>query len=73
MPKVIYNVEIEVDVTEAGEELLKVAGREVVSGINTSLDHNQNVDDIKVTAVEASVSLNINCLPDEEIAELAAT
>jgi len=70
MAKVTYNVEVEVEVTDANAELLKVAGRELIAGISSSLDQNQNVDDIVVSAIEANVSLNVDCMPDEEINEL---
>jgi len=70
MAKVTYNVKVEVEVSDAGAELLKVAGRELIAGLNASLDHNQNVEDIKVSFVEANVSLNVNCMPEEEINEL---
>lgn len=71
MAKVEYSVKVYIDVEEATPELLKVAGREVIAGINTSLDHNQNVTDITVTDVNATVALSVDCMPDEEIGELA--
>ena len=69
--KVIVVAEIEIDVADTGADLIKVAGREVAAGINSSLDQNQNVEDIRITVLEANVQLVVNCLPDEEIAELA--
>jgi len=72
MARVNYQVTVEVEVSDANAELLKVAGRELISGINVSLDQNQNVDDIKVSSIQASVSLNVDCMPDKEIDELAA-
>jgi len=72
MAKVTLSVSVEVEVSEVTPELLKVVGREVIAGINTSIDNNQNVEDIEVSAIEAKVSLSVDCMPDEEIGELAA-
>lgn len=72
MAKVTYSVKVSVELSETTEELKKVAAREVIAGINTSLDHNENVEDIEVTAISAEeIIINkIDCMPDV-ISELA--
>jgi len=67
MAKVSYVVRVEVEITNTTPELVKVAGREILSGINTSVDQNQNVEDIEVTGLDAEVSLNVDCMPEDEI------
>ena len=72
MAKVTYSVNVVVEVDDTNPELIKVAGREIISGINSSLDQNQNVEDIIVTGINASISLNVDCMPDEELNAIGA-
>ena len=71
MAKATFTISVEVEIEDAQADLIKVAGREIISGINTSLDQNQNVEDIVVTGITANVSLDVDCMPDEELSELA--
>lgn len=71
MAKVTYKIEVEVEVSDSNTELLKVAGREIIAGVAGSVDHNQNVEDIAVTAIDAVevITSTTNCMPDiEELA-----
>ena len=70
MPKVNIKVNVQVEVSDAQEELIKVVGRELIAGINQSINENENVEEIEVQEINANVSLNYNCLPEKEINEL---
>ena len=67
MAKVTYNVKVEVEVSDSDSELLKVAAREIIAGISTSVDHNQNVEDIEVTSIQATevITSITDCMPEE--------
>ena len=72
MAKVTLKVAVELEVTNSEEGALKIIGREVIAGIATSVDVNANVEDIEVTAMEATeiIATTTNCMPDEELNNL---
>ena len=73
MAKATYRINVEVEVDDKSPELLKVAAREIIAGIASSVDHNQNVEDIVVKSIISEVIIQeiTDCLPDEEIDSLA--
>ena len=54
MAKVTYKIEVAIEVANSDADALKIIGREVIAGIATSVDINANVEDIEVTAIEAT-------------------
>ena len=73
MPKVDYIVIVSVDLEDPSQDMIKVAGREIIADLSAgTLGHNPNVVDIDVSSVNATVAVNVDCMPDEEISGLTA-
>ena len=69
MPVVKVSVEVELQLTDANAEAVKTAGREMIASLNQT--SNLNVEDVTVTSVDAIVQYSVDCMPDDEIEELA--
>jgi len=69
MPTVKVNVEVELQLTDVTPEAIKTAGREMISALSET--SNLNVEDVSVTSVDAIVQYSVDCMPEEEINDLA--
>ena len=69
MPTVKINVEVEVQVTDANPESVKTVGREMIASLSETT--NLNVEEISITSVDAIVQYSVDCMPEEEISDLA--
>ena len=72
MAKVDLKIIVSVYMTDTEEDLQKVVAREVIAGIATSIDNNQNVEDIAVTAISSELIIirKQDLMPTDELATL---
>lgn len=66
MRKVKFSIEIEVNMNDTTELLIKSTGITLANMIPSVLDHDTNSEVIGVSKVSGSVTLDVNCL--EEVA-----
>ena len=72
MPTVDFTIKVSVDLDDTNHDLIKVAGREIIADLSAgTLGHNTNVVDIEVSKVDAVVAVKVDCMPDDELSDLA--
>ena len=69
MQVVKVSLEVELQLTDASTEAVKTAGREMIVALNQT--SNLNVEDVTVASVDAVIQYSVDCMPDDEIEELA--